>query len=539
MCRRMPLDSQRHSTTGRSEPYVWKRPDGRTETAYVPPGRQWAISKEGLDRLGEKGRLTRGLAGDGLLGWVKYEDEYAGPELSNLWEDVGSPTDLHYVVETAPAVIERCLLMATKPGDLVLDPTGGSGTTALVAEEWGRRWISIDGSAVAVAVARQRLLTAVHPWHLLVDEPEGDLKERQLRNDPDLGEQEPLPERDTFRNDPKLGFVYKRVKKVSPSILGYNRPVETTLLVNQTYAKGKRVSSAFTVESHNPYRITAPREVADGTADVVGMAADHGAEVLTRLAEMLERNGIHDMDGRRTEITGVTEWPDVEHRVLTHVGWSEGSRCGIAMLEPGVTADYATVKCAVTEAMRSPEDIRSVVIAAFSFGAEIRQATAERGSIAVRLVQTNQELQLEHIDPDRAMRAFVEIGEPDVAVVQKPDDPRRVSLQVRGFDCYDPATGSVRRGEKENIACWMIDTEHNDRAFCARLIGFPNRGGDGQLQRMKRELASRIDPERWKDMMSDTSLPFRWPKHATVAVRIITEYGDEMTTLMPHPASTD
>lgn len=213
---------------------------------------------------------------------------------------------------------------------------------------------------------------------------------------------------------PLLSNVHDgRPRKVYASILGYDRPIETTLLVNQTYRKGKRVSSAFTVESHNPYRITAPGAVAAGSANLEGVSAGgHAADVLARLAAMLERNGLRDMDDRRTEITGVTEWPDAQRRVLTPVGWSEGSRCGIAMLEPGVTADYATVKSAVTEAMRSPEDIRSVVIAAFGFGAGVRQATAERGSIAVRLVQTNQDLQLEHIEPDRAMRAFVEIGNP-------------------------------------------------------------------------------------------------------------------------------
>ena len=533
VCRRMPLSSQGESTTGRSAAYTWTRTDGQSETVSPPPGTHWPVSMEGLDRLNALGRLTRGLGDDGLLGWVKYEDEYAGPEISNLWEDLGSPTDLHYVVETAPAVIERCLLMTTKPGDLVLDPTGGSGTTALVAERWGRRWISIDGSAVAVAVARQRLLTAVHPWHLLIDEPEGDLKERQLRNDRELGDQAPLPERTAFGHDPQLGFVYKRIKKVSASILAYDRKVETTLLVDQTYRRGKRVTSAFTVESHNPYRIASPREVAEATEGAASPApSEHNADVLGKLAEMLERNGIRDMDDRRTEVTGVTDWPVRDNRVLTHAGWSGRGRCAIALFEPGVTADQATIKCAVTEALRSPEDVRTVVIAAFAFGPEVRQAVGTHGNVDVRLVQTNQELQLRHIDPDRAMRAFVEVGEPDVAVIRNPDDPDEVFLQVRGFDCYDPATGSVRRGEKRNIACWMVDTEHNDRAFCARLIGFPNRSDDKQLQRMKRELASRIDPERWKDMTSDTSLPFRWPKHANVAVRIITEYGDEMTTIV-------
>ena len=133
------------------------------------------------------------------------------------------------------------------------------------------------------------------------------------------------------------------------------------------------------------------------------------------------------------------------------------------------------------------------------------------------------------------MRAFVEIGEPDVLVSPNPDDPDEVALVVRGFDCYDPASGQVRAGTIDKIACWMVDTDHNERAFCARLIGFPNRQNDGQLKRMKRELASRIDPAQWAEMTGDTSLPFRWPSDGKVAVRIITEFGDEMTTIVERP----
>ena len=138
---RMPIASQDESTTGRSESFSW---DG---TVYpCPPGQHWRISLDGLQRLADTGRLI--ATNKGSLRWKRYETEVPGRQVTNLWRDPQSPDDLHYVVETAESVVERCMLMTTDPGDLVLDPTCGSGTTAAVAERWGRRWITIDASAI-------------------------------------------------------------------------------------------------------------------------------------------------------------------------------------------------------------------------------------------------------------------------------------------------------------------------------------------------------------------------------------------------------
>ena len=167
------LTSQGHSTTGRSEPFRWKG-----EEHLCPPARQWSVGHEGLTNMARQGRLTRAKGGE--LSWKWYEDEIPGRRLHNVWSAQMSPSDLHYVVETAELVVERCLLMATDPGDLVLDITCGSGTTAFVAEKWGRRWITTDAAAVPIALARQRLAVGAFPYHLLQDSPEGALKEREL-----------------------------------------------------------------------------------------------------------------------------------------------------------------------------------------------------------------------------------------------------------------------------------------------------------------------------------------------------------------------
>ncbi len=169
--RRMRLASAKVSTTGRSDPYAWEG------TVFsCPPGEQWRVDAAGMDHLARTNRLVA----KGTLAWKRYEDEVPGKQINNLWRQQQSASDMHYVVETAEKTIERCLLMATDPGDLVLDPTCGSGTTAAVAERWGRRWITIDASAVPVALCRQRVLSSVHQWFLTRDDAEGGKEEAKL-----------------------------------------------------------------------------------------------------------------------------------------------------------------------------------------------------------------------------------------------------------------------------------------------------------------------------------------------------------------------
>ena len=143
----------------------------------------WKTRREGLDRLGKSLRIS-GRGEGRTLCYVRYVDDFAAYPVSNIWTDAASGDNQVlqklYVVQTLPKVIERCLLMATDPGDLVLDPTCGSGTTAYVAEQWGRRWITIDTSRVALALARARIMGARYPYYLLADSRDGQMKEAEV-----------------------------------------------------------------------------------------------------------------------------------------------------------------------------------------------------------------------------------------------------------------------------------------------------------------------------------------------------------------------
>ncbi len=155
------------------------------------------------------------------LNYVRFFDDYPVSPLNDVWQDTGHSGfsyDKLYVVQTATTVIQRCLLMSTDPGDLVLDPTCGSGTTAYVAEQWGRRWITIDTSRVALALARARIMGARYPYYLLADSRNGQEKEAEITRT--------MPSSQPTRGDIRQGFVYERVPHITLKSIANNAEID-------------------------------------------------------------------------------------------------------------------------------------------------------------------------------------------------------------------------------------------------------------------------------------------------------------------------
>ncbi|GAB3679023.1 site-specific DNA-methyltransferase [Salinisphaera aquimarina] len=175
----------------------------------------WKTSLEGLARLAKADRIENRRT---TVAYVRYIDDFPAYPTSNIWTDVAGASGIIYVVQTSATIVRRCLQMATDPGDLVLDPTCGSGTTATVAEQWGRRWITIDTSRVALALARARVMGARYPYYLLADSPEGQKKEAEItRNAPST-----TPTRGNIRQ----GFVYERVPHITLKSIANNAEID-------------------------------------------------------------------------------------------------------------------------------------------------------------------------------------------------------------------------------------------------------------------------------------------------------------------------
>ncbi|TET44265.1 site-specific DNA-methyltransferase [candidate division TA06 bacterium] len=210
-----PIVSAGYSEKGSADIHI--RSEGKRYLLKCGTNRHWTVGVEGTKLLWKIGRLVRQ---EGLRIFKRYFDDFRYSPMTNTWVDTRGETDMDYVVQTAAKVAERCLLMTTDPGDLVLDPTCGSGTTAYVAEQWGRRWITIDTSRVALALARARLMTARFPYYLLSDSPEGFVKEAEVTG------QAPPASLPKMEKDVRKGFVYRREPHITLKSIANNEEIQ-------------------------------------------------------------------------------------------------------------------------------------------------------------------------------------------------------------------------------------------------------------------------------------------------------------------------
>ncbi|KAB0621228.1 site-specific DNA-methyltransferase [Castellaniella defragrans] len=187
----------------------------RGKDFYPARTRHWSTTEKGIYRVANAGRV---IATEKKLRFKKYMEDFPVSPIANIWADVMGSSGLIYVVQTNERIVERCLLMATDPGDLVLDPTCGSGTTAYVAEQWGRRWITIDTSRVALALARARIMGARYPFYLLADSREGQQKEAEITRGA-------LSSHVTYGNITQ-GFVYERVPHITLKSIANNVEID-------------------------------------------------------------------------------------------------------------------------------------------------------------------------------------------------------------------------------------------------------------------------------------------------------------------------
>ena len=528
--RQMALTSQGASNTGRTGWFKydgvryhsgntrhWRvsTPEERTHTNGPGGGtRASGVSSagegtrtSGLDRLAELLRLD-GTGEGGALHWKWYEDEIAGRRIDNVWSRMMAPSDKRYVVETATSVIERCILMASDPGDLVLDPTCGSGATADVAERWGRRWITIDTSPVAVAVARQRLLTGAYPWWNLARE---------------------------HSVDPAVGFDYQTIQRVSAATLAYdtvNDPENTIVLVDRPREDRRklRVTGPFTVETESPYSY-APFTDPDTRQDDIGLAA-----VADRMAvlDSLKGAAVRDADGHQAlTVTDLEHWPD--GRLVTH-----GARCqapgrdtefmaALMVANPDTTVSSHQVSRAVSEAREQLPDERNLHLVAVGWAFDPHIAPTYRNVPVLRIL-ANRDLLIGQLKPSDAGSSYTLLGEPDLAI--HPHGEGKVSVEVLGYDTYDPSTGGVTSGDAKQIAAWMIDTHHDRESFYSTLIYLPSSRGDRRLKKLHKALRKAAASDALEQIVSVRSQPFE-VSDRDVAVKIITTTGAEMTKVIP------
>ena len=515
--RRTGLDSQGISTTGRSEPYEW---NGRL--FHCSKNRHWSISKEGMDRLAELNRLES-LEGQGSLMWKKYEDEVPGRRMNNIWPAQMYPSDKHYVVETSMKAIQRCLLMTTDPGDLVFDPTCGSGTTACVAEQWGRRWITCDTSRVATALAKQRLMTANFEYYGLAHPDEG------------VGS----------------GFKYKTVPKVSPKILANGEQSSAITLYDQPRIDRSkaRVTGPFTVEAVPAPAVKPLDEIVETNEQPADNSVARTGQTLHQAdwRDELFKTGIRGKAGQRISFARLeplpgTRWLHAEGEMRPDDAGADGFReegvaYNAARLAVSFGPDHAPleqrqVAYAIEEAQSLVPKPKIIVFAAFQFDPEASKDIDETKWPGVMLLkaQMNADLLTDDLKKKRASNeSFWLIGQPDVEVerIEEGEDQGKFRVSVQGFDYYNTKTGNVESGGSDKIAMWMLDPDYDGRSLFPLQVFFPMASNKDGWAKLARNLKAEIDTDLIEAYRGTVSLPFEGGEHKRIAAKIIDDRGIE------------
>jgi len=428
--------------------------------------------------------------------------------------------------------------MTTDPGDLVLDPTCGSGTTAYVAEEWGRRWITCDTSRVALALARTRLMSAKYCYYLLADSPEGVRKESELTG--------VLPSEGKTENDIKRGFVYKRVPHVTLKSIANNpdikegmtreqidaaiaRHTDTEMLFDQPYEDNKRVRVAgpFSVESLSPHRVLSTADD-DYDGAVSEREAKKSQDFATMILDNLRKAGVQNT--RKSErltfdrldsyagkwINAAGEYKDAggkTRRVAVSIGPEHG------------TVGPQQVKEAAKEAVQGV-GFDMLVVLGFAFDPHVAEEAKRYGKLIVLPANMNPDLAMgdELLKKTGAGNLFMVFGEPDVEIKKQKDG--QIVVEIKGVDVYDPTTGQVRSSSTDDIACWFIDTDYNGESFFVRHAYFT--GAEEPYDKLKRALRAEIDEAAWSSLYRTVSRAFAKPESGKIAVKVINHYGDEV-----------
>jgi adenine-specific DNA-methyltransferase len=459
------------------------------KTFFPGAGGHWkAQFPKGMNRLVEKSRVQ--ATGNGIA-YVRFADDFPAIPLSNNWTDtnLGFGTDKVYVVQTLNSVIQRCVLMTTDPGDLVLDPTCGSGTAAFVAEQWGRRWITIDTSRVALALARTRLMTAKMPYYK-------------------------LKEADNVRS----GFEYKTVPHVTLKSLANDEDPDREVLYDQALEdKHKvRVAGPFTVESLSPHRISDNQEM---------LSSDRFVE--TVITNMLRAGVQTGEKGARVEFVNLDILPSGPE---VQASGEYKTADGLKKVAVSVGPEFGSIDDDfVQDAARVAKKFADLlVIAATSFDASAFSVPAEVGGLRIMKVKINPDLSMgDLLKKTGSGNLFLAFGEPEVQIKEVKDG---YTVEVVGVDVYDPVTSEIRSsgsGDPEHdIAAWFIDTNYNGEAFFVTHAYFL--GADMPYEKLRKALKADINQNAWDELYSTISRPFPKPKTGKIAVKVINHYGDEV-----------
>ena len=549
--------------------------------------RWWGTTKEQLERALKSDRII--VIGNSLR-HLRYLDESSLTAIGNLWDGFLGQTAPVYVVQTNTDIVQRCLLMTTDPGDLVVDPTCGSGTTAFIAEQWGRRWITIDTSRVALALARARIMGARYPYYLLSDSRDGQLKEAEVTH-------KALSSARTY-NDIRQGFVYERVPHITLKSIANNAEIDViwekfqgaleplreklNAALKKTWqeweipraadaaawsdaarklhadwwqariARQKEIDASIAAKADYEYLYDKPYE----NKKVVRVAGPFTVESLSphRVLGVGEDDELIDIRKEDSATLGSkSAFPQMILENLKTAGVQQAHK-GDRITFTALTPWPGELVCAEGRYLEGEAEKRAAIFIGPEFGtvqrADLVAGAREAGDAGFDVLIAcafNYEAhaaefsKLGRIPVLKArMNADLHMAE-DLKNTGKgnlfvifgepdiellPQPDGRLRVKVKGVDVFDPSTGEVRSDGADGIACWFIDTDYNEESFFVRHAYFL--GANDPYKALKTTLKAEVNREAWETLHSDTSRPFDRPKSGRIAIKVINHLGDEV-----------
>lgn len=490
------------------------------------PTRNWKTTLPGMVKLASIGRLTL-MPGSTRI-YKQYWTDFPLIPLTNTWLDVRSEQDRVYVVQTSERVVARALLMSTDPGDLVFDPTCGSGTTAIVAERWGRRWITCDTSRVSTTVAKQRIISATFEYFELAHPEEGISSGFQLKTVPHVM-------LSSIANNPEIREGMPR-EQIDDAIRRY---AAAEALQDQPIADKNRVRVAgpFTYEAVPAPTVRSLEEIeaaeqfpADSSISRKGATLRHSEWRDELLKTGLRGKSGNKIDFSRVEPLAGTRWlhADAETKGV------KPERVVISFGPEHSLLEQRQVELAWEEARTLNPKPAIVVFAAFEFDPEaakdIDSLTQEKTGMTFLTAQMNADLLTEDLKKKRTSnQSFWLVGRPDVDLhrVKDGEHKSKWQVQVNGFDYYNTRTGTIDSGDKSRIAMWLLDTDYDGRSLYPRQVFFPMAADDEGWSKLARNLKAEIDPDLIEQYRGTVSLPFETGEYKRIAVKVIDDRGIE------------
>ena len=518
-----------------------QRPGGRYSVVFEgrsyrsEPG-YWKPSEQGFKRLIEMKRIRKEGS---RLAYVRYFDDFPLYRITNVWDDLSgiqSRSDSKiYSVQTPTKVIERCVLMTTDPGDLVLDPTCGSGTTAYVAEQWGRRWITVDTSRVPLALARQRLLTTTFPWYELKDQYRG----------------------------PAGGFTYKRkqnkkgeevggiVPHITLKSIANNEPPAEEVLVDRPEVENgiTRVTGPFCVEATIPTPVDWEEESPSPQPSPnkgEGVAEDY-ASFVDRMLEVLRKSPLLRLEGNKTVTLKNIRPPAKTLSLSAEALVSNGQDKPVALVfgpENGAVSEKLVYEAAKEANGKGYTHLYVVGFAIQPNARTLVEKCAEVMGVPATYVQATPDLMMGDLLKNmRSSQIFSVCGQPEVRVTvagsqlpvartrkqpadnQQPTTGHLYQVELLGLDVFDPITMDVAHRSGHDVPAWFLDTDYNDLCFHVSQAFFPRTSAWDNL---KKALKGEYEETVWDHLSGTTSAPFEAGEHKQIAVKVIDDRGNEL-----------